>query len=498
MKYGVIVYKQTANIGDDIQSYAAACLLPRVDYYIERERLDIFRPREDEPVNVIMNGWYLYNKLGWPVSACINPLYISMHFFVDDPALVGDDFLKGLGAEDLRAHGPVGARDRETQRILDKNGIPNYFSGCLTLTLLPQRCERPEKPYVCLTDVPEEVADFVQRRYPDMDIRIIEHAPVKAPALVNPEADWPERFRTVEQLLSVYQNAAAVITTRLHCALPCLALETPVLLLDNGNFWDPSRMDGLSSLVRRATTEAFLSGNAGFDLSNPPENPTDYLPIRQALLDRVQNFLAENTRITPQLRERFAAYDSQWERRVLWKYQLFRSAADKISRQWQQMHTACEDLEKGRRWLEGQRQNLEQENQELRGWSDAQEEAKQWLEAENQKLARENQELRGWSDAQEEAKQWLEEQRQKLTQQNQELRSWSAAQEEAKQWLEGQRQKLTQENSALQAQCASLDAAVRDLNKQLEQKELELQSLSSQLRAIPEFIRKLYKPKSTS
>ena len=64
MEYGVIVYKDTLNIGDDIQSYAAAQLLPRVDYYIEREHLDVFRPKEQEPVNVIMNGWFMYDKMG--------------------------------------------------------------------------------------------------------------------------------------------------------------------------------------------------------------------------------------------------------------------------------------------------------------------------------------------------------------------------------------------------------------------------------------------------
>ena len=68
MKYGVIVYEETNNIGDDIQSYAAAQLLPHIDYYIEREHLDVFRPKEDEPVNAIINGWLMYNKLGWPVS----------------------------------------------------------------------------------------------------------------------------------------------------------------------------------------------------------------------------------------------------------------------------------------------------------------------------------------------------------------------------------------------------------------------------------------------
>lgn len=44
MKYGVIVYRDSWNIGDDIQSYAASKLLPRVDEYIDREHLNTFLP----------------------------------------------------------------------------------------------------------------------------------------------------------------------------------------------------------------------------------------------------------------------------------------------------------------------------------------------------------------------------------------------------------------------------------------------------------------------
>ena len=35
MKFGVVIHKPTMNLGDDIQTYAAAKLLPHVDYQIE-------------------------------------------------------------------------------------------------------------------------------------------------------------------------------------------------------------------------------------------------------------------------------------------------------------------------------------------------------------------------------------------------------------------------------------------------------------------------------
>ena len=46
MKYGLLYYKDTDNIGDDIQSYASERFLPRIDYMIDRENLEKFIPNK--------------------------------------------------------------------------------------------------------------------------------------------------------------------------------------------------------------------------------------------------------------------------------------------------------------------------------------------------------------------------------------------------------------------------------------------------------------------
>ena len=43
MKFGVVIHKPTMNLGDDIQTYAAAKLLPHVDYQIDREYISDFK-----------------------------------------------------------------------------------------------------------------------------------------------------------------------------------------------------------------------------------------------------------------------------------------------------------------------------------------------------------------------------------------------------------------------------------------------------------------------
>lgn len=354
MKYGVIVCRETRNIGDDIQSYAASRLLPCVDYYIEREHMDVFRPMENECVSTIMNGWFMNNKLGWPVSPCINPLYVSMHFLEKDSLMVGDAFLKGVGGEDLIAHGPVGARDISTLQMLERNEIPAYFSGCMTLTLphMP-RCDA-EEPYVCLTDVSDETIQYVKDQYPDMTIRVIEHEASEGPYKVDQNATWQERFRKVEELLELYQNAAAVITTRLHCAMPCLALGVPVLFLREDALIEGSRMEGLFELAHSARTSDFLEGKVIFDLKSPPANPTEYQKLRLKLIETVNHFLAENQENTAELRSRFRQYDEDWERRALWKDEILLSLKKEHDKSWNENHEYLAQLIEGKNWLEKQ------------------------------------------------------------------------------------------------------------------------------------------------
>ena len=50
MKYGLVIYEHTDNLGDDILTYAVMRFLPKIDYLIDRESLDTFCPEEKEKV----------------------------------------------------------------------------------------------------------------------------------------------------------------------------------------------------------------------------------------------------------------------------------------------------------------------------------------------------------------------------------------------------------------------------------------------------------------
>ena len=226
-KYGVIYYKNTDNIGDDIQTYAALKHLNKCDYFIDRESLDSFIPSKKEQVITIMNGWYLHKRYNWPISPYVYPLLISMHFSANDLYLTrGHKYLDGYAKECLMKYGPIGCRDLGTKKELDKLGYDTYYSGCMTMTIPPVK-KRQKKAYICTVDLKDEINAYVEKQT-SLKIKKMTHwVDPNIHSLLTPQ----ERMKKVEDLLKTYQDATLVITDRLHTALPCLAMGVPVLLI---------------------------------------------------------------------------------------------------------------------------------------------------------------------------------------------------------------------------------------------------------------------------
>jgi hypothetical protein len=114
-KYGLFCYRNTMNLGDEIQSLAAQQFLPQVDQLLDREMMNSYR---GPALRMILNGWYMHQPWNWPPSGRIDPLLISMHISQE---IAGQNsraeapdvaMLRGRGLSYLRARGPVGARDR--------------------------------------------------------------------------------------------------------------------------------------------------------------------------------------------------------------------------------------------------------------------------------------------------------------------------------------------------------------------------------------------------
>src|SRR5690606_10070852 len=65
-------------------------------------------------------------------------------------------------------------------------------------------------------------------------------------------SDPRERAEEAQKLLDVYSQASLVITSRIHCALPCVALGTPVIFVDPYSvpFSGAGILGGMKNLLR--------------------------------------------------------------------------------------------------------------------------------------------------------------------------------------------------------------------------------------------------------
>ncbi|WP_341214645.1 polysaccharide pyruvyl transferase family protein [uncultured Wocania sp.] len=274
MKYGLLKYdenKRFFNVGDNIQSLAAKQFLPQTDFLLNREKLADYK---GEKTKLIMNGWFTHNIHNWVPSEDIDPLFVSFHMNnTAAPFMLSD---KGIAY--LKKHQPIGCRDQFTADTLKSKGIDAYFSGCLTLTLDSYKVDDSERGndiYIVdpLYNYPRSLKVFFnfksiirntlngkifQLKKKQNHIKKFIGKDVLDKAIhVNQEPpsntfSEEEKFEMAEDLLKKYARAKLVITSRIHCALPCLALGTPVIFVNGfDSFVDSCRFDGILELFNK-------------------------------------------------------------------------------------------------------------------------------------------------------------------------------------------------------------------------------------------------------
>lgn len=288
MKYGLLYYKDTDNIGDDIQSYAASKFLPRIDYLIDRENIEGFVPKKDEYVATIMNAWYVHDKYNFNMSPFIYPLYTSMFFkkFIPDKGVdVGFDYINSSIINSLKNYGPVGCRDLHTEKTLTELGVKVYFSGCMTLTLDKFNDIKKEN-YIVTVGLTDEEYEFIKNKTNRPVKKFIQD--VKRGSFS--EETWKQRKDRVEEVLKLYQGAHMVVTTKLHCALPCLALGTPVLLLYDDSFSEnKDRLGTYLKYLNYINRKELKKAEINFE--KPAKNKKDYLELRNNLIKSCNSFI---------------------------------------------------------------------------------------------------------------------------------------------------------------------------------------------------------------
>lgn len=338
MQYGLLVYPHNSqnifNIGDYIQSIAARQFLPEINVFVNREQLT---DPIDRDIKIILNGWFMHNPNNWPPNDRINPLFVAFHM----NKLAEKEMLSKSGIEYLKKNEPIGCRDYYTVDLLKSKGINAYFSGCLTLTLgLSYHHVNIEKAPIYITDLnPQSHIDFafkfkslitlilkhkfikkIQQRMLDcgfkkrltnviaiyetyrnvIDDEVFVKAIYREHEIEDKFSSDEDKFKYAESLLMDYSKARYVVTSRIHCALPCLGIGTPVVFVTDAFLGEVHncRLEGLKQLFYTINLckEGVLMnvpGTSKLKYNSDFNNKLDYLSFANRLITSCRNFIVK-------------------------------------------------------------------------------------------------------------------------------------------------------------------------------------------------------------
>ena len=232
----------------------------------------------------------MHNAQQWPPSSKIIPFYVAVHF----NSTVKDKLLSDESIAYLKKYEPIGCRDTNIVKQLQSKGINAYFSGCMTLTLgRNYHSEIKENKYYFVD--PYFVTHWnlytilynaiyllfhwkpiciIAKKHPDPKTGLRKKMIMttfyreykrffRKEILINAEyinqqsIEYIRKFPTDEELLKeaerlvkCYAKAKLVVTSRIHCALPCLGVGTPVIYTEDAHQSEASacRFGGLREL----------------------------------------------------------------------------------------------------------------------------------------------------------------------------------------------------------------------------------------------------------
>lgn len=286
--YGAIWHPESDNLGDDLKALAARSLLPRVDVVLDGERLDEAEGVSPDARLVTILCGNMYRRADhWPPDPRMAPVCVGLHFSSENAWGVPLSRLGGAGLQFLRTWAPIGCKDESTRKLLEKLGLPCEVTGCMTLTL-PRPEVHPAEKYVCCVDAPEEIVKLLtpMAASEGVQVRTMTHQRRGEPGT------YERRMEAAQQMVDAYAGAMFVITRRLHCAMACLAVGTPVLLLYNEYYEDISRFAPMDGMVRAMPSEAFAAQLRQEGFPQAWENPPEAAQWREKLLERVKRGLA--------------------------------------------------------------------------------------------------------------------------------------------------------------------------------------------------------------
>lgn len=220
MKYANFKYygRESNSIGDQMQIitldyiYEQMGISPGEIVYIDKNRVsDYDGERVILPIAFPLME-YVEKGLQTYFSEKITPIFLGITFIID--AFTPEE------VEYYKKYEPIGCRDERTYQLFRKYGIACYLNGCIT-AVLPKR-QLGETSKVFLVDIPKEL-------YPLLPPKIAEDSESVSHFILGEASDIKQM--ALDRYERYKKEGKLVITSLLHCAIPCLAAGIPVVLV---------------------------------------------------------------------------------------------------------------------------------------------------------------------------------------------------------------------------------------------------------------------------
>lgn len=161
----------------------------------------------------IVKGYPQYHSISEAFSEKVIPVFLCWSLL--------DGVINPEDVSWLKAHEPIGCRDEYTLNECLRNGIQAYLNGCITICF-PRLEQYNKNGKVYLVDIQPELESYIPEK--------LKQGAVRMTHLI-PEGELREEAK---RLLEQYAaSASLVITSRLHAAIPCMAMGIPVIFCKN-------------------------------------------------------------------------------------------------------------------------------------------------------------------------------------------------------------------------------------------------------------------------
>lgn len=244
MKYGYLNWRKPllenrkerrVNIGDVFRSIATIHILKSIgipdEDIIPLDRFDL-PAYQGEKVVLLISGAeidsdaFAYHTKYYPLPDQIIPVFFG---WLPYRTVSADEIAY------IRSFQPIGCRSEETVDFLQERGLDAFLTGCTTLTF-PKRKPTKQQKKVFLVDVPDSVLPYIPTHLREDAVALTQLARIKSTStdLRITEEETRDYHRMAEERLQLFrEEAALLITSRLHVATPCAAMGIPVVVVRN-------------------------------------------------------------------------------------------------------------------------------------------------------------------------------------------------------------------------------------------------------------------------